>query len=89
VWGPNALEFVPERWAGEERFELEKHFLGFSYGPRACIGRNVAFMELKKTVATLFRRFEYRRVFPDDNPEIREGFHFKVQELPVFIRQRK
>lgn len=42
VWGSNALEFVPERWAREERFELEKHFLGFSYGPRACIGRNVS-----------------------------------------------
>jgi benzoate 4-monooxygenase len=45
-------------------------------------------MELQKTVATLFRRFEYRRVFPDDGSEIREGFHFKVQELPVFVRQR-
>ncbi len=45
-------------------------------------------MELKKTVATLFRRFEYRRVFEDDGVEIREGFHYKVQELPVFIRRR-
>lgn len=45
-------------------------------------------MELKKTVATLFRRFEYRRVFPDDGLEIREGFHFKVQELPVFVHRR-
>jgi benzoate 4-monooxygenase len=46
-------------------------------------------MELKKTVATLFRRFDYRRVFPDDGLEIREGFHYKVQEMPVFIRHRK
>jgi len=88
VWGSNAVEFVPERWEGEKKAELEKAFLGFSYGPRACIGRNVAFMELKKTVATLFRRFEYRRVFPDDGSEIREGFHFKVQELPVFVHKR-
>ncbi|KAG0649869.1 Cytochrome P450 53 [Hyphodiscus hymeniophilus] len=88
VWGQNALEYEPERWTGNDRNELEKHFLGFSYGPRACIGRNVAFMELKKTVATLFRRFEYRRIFPDDGSEIREGFHFKVQELPVFIHRR-
>ncbi|RDW80885.1 hypothetical protein BP5796_05583 [Coleophoma crateriformis] len=41
VWGDNAAEFVPERWIGDQRFELEKAFLGFSYGPRACIGRNV------------------------------------------------
>jgi len=88
IFGNNALEFVPERWLGEGRFELEKSFLGFSYGPRACIGRNVAFMELKKTVATLFRRFEYRRVYPEKETYIREGFHLKCQELPVFVSKR-
>jgi benzoate 4-monooxygenase len=41
VWGPDALEFRPERWCGPRVGELEKAFLGFSYGPRACIGRNV------------------------------------------------
>ena len=45
-------------------------------------------MELKKTVATLLRRFENRRVFPDDGSDIREGFYFKVQELSVFIHNR-
>lgn len=62
IWGPDALEFKPERWIGDARFPLEKYFLGFSYGPRACIGRNVAFMELKKTAATLFQRFNFRLV---------------------------
>lgn len=88
VWGADALDFKPERWLGDKS-ELEKAFLGFSYGPRACIGRNVAFMELKKTVATLFRRFEYRHVFPERNTFIREGFHLKCQELPVFISKRR
>lgn len=87
VWGPDALEFKPERWLGDKS-ELEKAFLGFSYGPRACIGRNVAFMELKKTVATIFRRFEYRHIYPNKETFIREGFHLKCQELPVFISRR-
>ena len=42
LWGPDAAKFVPERWEGEKKAELEKAFLGFSYGPRACIGRNVS-----------------------------------------------
>jgi benzoate 4-monooxygenase len=42
VWGSNALEFVPERCEGEKKAELEKAFLGFSYGPRSCIERNVS-----------------------------------------------
>lgn len=88
VWGKDALEFKPERWMEDDTGYLEKNFLGFSYGPRACIGRNVAFMELKKTVATLFRRFSYRPVYPEKDSYIREGFHFKVQQLPVFVKQR-
>ncbi|KAK4939797.1 hypothetical protein LTR10_019970 [Elasticomyces elasticus] len=88
VWGPDAQEFKPERWRREGAADLEKAFLGFSYGPRACIGRNVAYMELKKTVATLFRLFEYRVVFPEKESHIREGFHLKCQELPVFVRRR-
>jgi benzoate 4-monooxygenase len=88
IWGANSWYFEPERWLGGGQAELEKYFLGFSQGPRACIGRNVAFMELKKTVATLFRRFEYRLIYPDKDSWIREGFHLKCQELPVFIRRR-
>jgi benzoate 4-monooxygenase len=42
VWGSNALEFVPERCEGEKKAELEKAFLGFGYGPRSCIERNVS-----------------------------------------------
>ncbi|KAJ5217937.1 cytochrome P450 monooxygenase pc-bph [Penicillium cinerascens] len=87
-WGDNALEFEPERWLGGTQAELEKHFLAFSFGPRACIGRNVAFMEVKKTVATLFRRFSLRAVYPDRQPCIREGFHNKCDESFVFMSRR-
>lgn len=49
VWGDNALDFVPERWIGDQRFEIEKAFLGFSYGPRACIGRNVRIQQVHRS----------------------------------------
>ena len=45
-------------------------------------------MELKKTVATIFRRFDYRRIYPERETPIREGFHLKCQELPVFVSRR-
>lgn len=88
TWGPDALEFKPERWIGNARLPLKRYFLGFSHGPRACIGRNVAFMELKKTAATFIRRFNFRLVNPEVEPPIREGFHLKCQTLPVFISKR-
>lgn len=46
-------------------------------------------MELKKTFATLFRRFDYRPVYPERETTIREGFHLKCTELPVFISRRR
>lgn len=40
IWGPDADEFRPERW--EKVTEKQKlAFIPFSYGPRACVGRNV------------------------------------------------
>lgn len=40
IWGPDAEDFRPERW--EKVTEKQKQsFIPFSYGPRACVGRNV------------------------------------------------
>jgi benzoate 4-monooxygenase len=44
IWGDNAWEFEPERWLNGNQANLDKYFLAFSYGPRACIGRNVSFI---------------------------------------------
>jgi len=60
VWGQNADEFYPERWIGadgEAKKEMMRAFAPFSLGPRACIGRNLALMQLHIMVATLFRRY--------------------------------
>jgi benzoate 4-monooxygenase len=47
IWGPDADEFRPERW--ETVTEKQKAaFIPFSYGPRACVGRNVAEFELRQ-----------------------------------------
>jgi len=43
-WGKDAAEFRPERWleSEEKTRQLEKQLNVFSYGPRSCVGRNVA-----------------------------------------------
>ncbi|KAF5526711.1 Cytochrome P450 monooxygenase BOT1 [Colletotrichum aenigma] len=43
---PEPERFIPERWLGENGWELEKWFVPFSKGTRACIGLNVAYMEM-------------------------------------------
>ncbi|KAJ6282435.1 transcription initiation factor tfiid subunit tsm1 [Bipolaris maydis] len=71
IWGPDADTFRPERW--ESLTEKQKAaFIPFSYGPRACVGRNVAEMELALIVATVFRRYEFE--LRQEEMETREGF---------------
>ena len=89
IWGKDADEFRPERWEEGKLTERQKNaFVPFSYGPRACVGRNVAEMELKCIVGTVFRNFEFRD--EHDGPmETREGFLRKPLGFDVGIRRRK
>jgi cytochrome P450 len=49
--------FMPERWLGPDASELNKWFLAFSKGPRACIGPNIANIEMHIVFANIFKRF--------------------------------
>lgn len=85
IWGSDADEFVPDRW--ERITEKQKNaFIPFSYGPRSCVGRNVAEMELTLIVATVFRRYEFELY--QDVLETREGFLRKPLECFVGVRKR-
>ncbi|KAI4349422.1 hypothetical protein L6164_010012 [Bauhinia variegata] len=73
LWGPDWAEFRPERWlkrvnaadneAGKWRFVGMDSFTftAFQAGPRICLGREMAFLQMKKIVAGVLRRF---RVVP-------------------------
>ncbi len=62
-------------------------FIPFSYGPRACVGRNVAEMEMALIVATVFRRYEFELY--QEELETREGFLRKPLGLQVGMRRRR
>lgn len=55
LWGPDADEFVPERWADR------KHgweYLPFNGGPRICIGQQFALTEAGYVLARMLQRFD-------------------------------
>jgi len=86
IWGSNADEFVPDRW--DNLTERQKvGFIPFSYGPRSCVGRNVAEMELALIVSTTFRRYDFDLY--QKTLETREGFLRKPLECMVGIKKRK
>ncbi|KAL5360552.1 cytochrome P450 [Aspergillus floccosus] len=88
IWGPDAEKFVPERWDPARLTPRQKAaFIPFSTGPRACVGRNVAEMELLVMAGTVFRLFDFE--MQQRGPmETREGFLRKPLGLIVGMKRR-
>ena len=59
VWGPDALQFRPERWLEQKSSSSALQTWAFGDGSLACVGRRLAEWESKLTLAALFRRFEF------------------------------
>ncbi|XP_062217448.1 cytochrome P450 86B1-like [Phragmites australis] len=61
AWGPDCLEFRPERWmrggafagGGESPFK----YVVFNAGPRLCIGKRFAYTQMKTAAAAVLARF--------------------------------
>ena len=67
TFGSDAEILRPERWlSGSGVVEMNKTVdLVFGYGKNACLGKPIAQMEMRKTVAELMRRFDISIVRPE------------------------
>ncbi|RVX72168.1 hypothetical protein B0A52_04372 [Exophiala mesophila] len=77
---PNPDAYLPERWMelGEMSNEMKVLFMPFSTGPRACLGKNLAMMELKMITATLLRRFRVKSPSTTTEESMSMKDHFLV-----------
>ncbi|KAI6243205.1 hypothetical protein M3Y99_00144500 [Aphelenchoides fujianensis] len=57
LWGEDANEFRPERWLDDARPIPANGFFGFGAGLRECVGRRLAYLELKVVLVELLRNF--------------------------------
>ncbi|RSH77163.1 uncharacterized protein EHS24_003797 [Apiotrichum porosum] len=85
IWGEDAKEFNPDRWNNVTERQKEA-FIPFSFGPRSCVGRNVAEMEMKLIAATWAHR--YQPTLLQDVMEVREGFLRKPLGLNINFKIR-
>ncbi|CAN1291852.1 Cytochrome P450 94A1 [Linum perenne] len=104
IWGPDWAEFKPERWLekkDEEEGGGEKwSFVGrdpysypvFQAGPRICLGKEMAFLQMKRVVAGILRRFKVVPAAKDrEEPvlisylttKMKDGFPVRFQERDV------
>lgn len=81
VWGKDCKEFLPERWITEQdrlRHEPAYKFMSFNCGPRTCLGKELAFAELKVAAAAVVKQFKM---------EIVEG-HVVEPKLSIILQMR-
>ncbi|XP_016563799.2 cytochrome P450 94B1 [Capsicum annuum] len=65
IWGKDRLEFKPNRWIdenGELKSVCPYKFPVFQAGPRVCLGKEMAFTQMKYVLASVLRRFEIKPV---------------------------
>ncbi|CAJ1979163.1 unnamed protein product [Sphenostylis stenocarpa] len=92
IWGPDCLQFRPERWLRDGVFVPPCPFKYpvFQAGLRVCLGKDLALMEMKSVVISLVRRFDIRVVEPDLDLRFAPGLTASVRGgLPVRVSERK
>lgn len=60
IWGDDCLEFKPERWLSSDGSKYEVHdsyrFVAFNAGPRICLGKDLAYLQMKSIAAAVLLR---------------------------------
>lgn len=91
TWGPDCLEFRPERFLRDGVFVPPSPFEYpvFQAGPRTCLGMDMAMMQMKLVAATLISQYVF---------VVKKGYRANydlsltmkiVEGLPVHVRRRE
>lgn len=98
VYGEDAAVFRPERWLLDESIPAEKerlaqmmkiNDLNFGYGRWKCLGKNVALIEVHKTVFELLRNFDFAVTNPQKPWETYNMLGlWDINNMPVTVTER-
>ncbi|KAL4777172.1 cytochrome P450 [Aspergillus nidulans var. acristatus] len=86
---PEPHKFNPERWLKEEEREGGRYLNPYSRGTRACIGINLAQIQLRLTLSHLFAQYELELCDPvPSRHEWKDHFVAHPKE-PIFVKFRE
>ncbi|KAF8729028.1 hypothetical protein HU200_018339 [Digitaria exilis] len=93
LWGKDCEEFRPERWLREDgTFQPESPFKNpvFHAGPRMCLGKEMAYIQMKSVVACAFERFSFRYLGGEEHPGMEISFLLRMKGgLPMQVTKRQ
>ncbi|XP_071733074.1 alkane hydroxylase MAH1-like [Rutidosis leptorrhynchoides] len=87
IWGDDCKEFKPERWILKEggiKHEPSYKFTAFNAGPRACLGKDMSFTQMKIVAAKIMYHYHVELVqghlvFPSNSMILRMKDGLKVR----------
>ncbi|KAL6856809.1 cytochrome P450 [Trichoderma novae-zelandiae] len=83
----DAEAFIPQRWLGDTRFESDKRdaFMPFSVGPRNCIGRNLAYSEMRLILARVVWNFEIKLAEESVGWDLKSKVYMLWEKGPIYV----
>ncbi|CAI7590979.1 unnamed protein product [Penicillium glandicola] len=84
-------QFIPERWIGDEfATDNKAAFQPFSFGPRNCIGKNLAYHEIRLILAKVLYNFDFSLLPGSTGWEKQRTFLiWEKNDLMVQLKARK
>jgi cytochrome P450 len=82
------LDFIPERWEADGVYANDNKdiFQPFSYGPRNCIGRNLAILEIRYILARLVWKFDLEVLPSQEHWPTKQKTYLSWVKPPLMLR---
>ena len=87
----NPENFIPERWLGAPEYEDDdrKARQPFSHGPRNCIGKNLAYAEMRLLLASILWNFDLQLAEESEKWLEENKIYTLWMKAPLMTRLRK
>ncbi|XP_021861292.2 cytochrome P450 CYP94D108-like [Spinacia oleracea] len=91
IWGKDCSEFNPERWLENGVFRPISPFRYpvFHAGPRVCLGKEMAYIQMKSIVASVLEQFDVDVLGKEKRPDYLLSLTLRIKNgLPVRLTKR-
>ncbi|KAI0010205.1 benzoate 4-monooxygenase cytochrome P450 [Xylariaceae sp. FL0662B] len=92
IFGEDVDVFRPERWldGSEDKIsEMRRNLFSFGAGPRMCIGKNIAMMQICKFITEFYRHFDAELTHPEKNWHVVGNWVTKQTDMNMLVTHLK